>query len=271
MTISKTLAGALAVALMGGAATSALASGLPGVPVITPSDLPTGGATFGATDFTSQFNSMSGSGAGSATLGDMTAGAALIVPDITVSGAIGSGVVETHASAAASFTENFVISGTPGAVVPIIIQGVATGSGSGDGLAFAQVGLEPFNDSRDEQIVFQFNSCNSSCGGAFDKSYNVLAGVTYSVVLSASGEFLTNPTATVSSVGAFSAEVDPPSLISISPTFLDQNPGFSLVTNDGLVPPTPGVPEPASWALMIAGFGLAGSMLRRRRTLVSAA
>lgn len=26
----------------------------------------------------------------------------------------------------------------------------------------------------------------------------------------------------------------------------------------------PGVPEPASWALMIAGFGLTGAMLRRR-------
>jgi len=25
-----------------------------------------------------------------------------------------------------------------------------------------------------------------------------------------------------------------------------------------------GVPEPASWALMIAGFGLAGATLRRR-------
>ena len=29
-------------------------------------------------------------------------------------------------------------------------------------------------------------------------------------------------------------------------------------------PPPPGVPEPATWAMMIAGFGLAGSALRRR-------
>jgi microcystin-dependent protein len=28
---------------------------------------------------------------------------------------------------------------------------------------------------------------------------------------------------------------------------------------------SPGVPEPASWALMIGGFGLAGVALRRRR------
>lgn len=32
---------------------------------------------------------------------------------------------------------------------------------------------------------------------------------------------------------------------------------------------TGGVPEPASWALMIAGFGLAGATLRRRRTLAA--
>jgi hypothetical protein len=30
-----------------------------------------------------------------------------------------------------------------------------------------------------------------------------------------------------------------------------------------------GVPEPATWAMMIGGFGLAGAMLRRRRTLAA--
>jgi hypothetical protein len=34
--------------------------------------------------------------------------------------------------------------------------------------------------------------------------------------------------------------------------------------------PTGGVPEPASWALMILGFGLAGSVMRRRRTAIAA-
>jgi hypothetical protein len=32
---------------------------------------------------------------------------------------------------------------------------------------------------------------------------------------------------------------------------------------------TPGVPEPATWAMMIAGFGMAGGALRRRRALVA--
>ncbi len=35
--------------------------------------------------------------------------------------------------------------------------------------------------------------------------------------------------------------------------------------------PTGGVPEPGAWALMIAGFGGAGAMLRRRRTGIRAA
>jgi hypothetical protein len=33
---------------------------------------------------------------------------------------------------------------------------------------------------------------------------------------------------------------------------------------------TSGAPEPAGWALMIGGFGLAGAALRRRRTALTA-
>lgn len=33
--------------------------------------------------------------------------------------------------------------------------------------------------------------------------------------------------------------------------------------------PTGGIPEPATWAMMIAGFGLAGSAIRRRRALTA--
>ncbi len=35
---------------------------------------------------------------------------------------------------------------------------------------------------------------------------------------------------------------------------------------DGVLTVRPAVPEPASWALMIAGFGMTGAALRRRRT-----
>lgn len=41
--------------------------------------------------------------------------------------------------------------------------------------------------------------------------------------------------------------------------------GLDNVTFDRVVATTPGVPEPATWALMLAGFGGAGAMLRSRR------
>jgi hypothetical protein len=36
-------------------------------------------------------------------------------------------------------------------------------------------------------------------------------------------------------------------------------------------PPGPGIPEPTEWAMLIAGFGMAGVVLRRRRASVAAA
>jgi hypothetical protein len=41
----------------------------------------------------------------------------------------------------------------------------------------------------------------------------------------------------------------------------------SVFTYDGVR--TPGVPEPATWATMIGGFGLAGATLRRRRSVLA--
>ena len=42
-----------------------------------------------------------------------------------------------------------------------------------------------------------------------------------------------------------------------------------VFTYDGAPSTTGGVPEPASWALMIGGLGLAGAMLRRRRSVLA--
>jgi hypothetical protein len=49
---------------------------------------------------------------------------------------------------------------------------------------------------------------------------------------------------------------------------------FNLVNGDGdtatlVFPASSGTPEPASWALMIGGFGLAGAALRRRRAVAA--
>jgi hypothetical protein len=49
--------------------------------------------------------------------------------------------------------------------------------------------------------------------------------------------------------------------------------GKSSLALDGgvLPPPTPGVPEPTTWAMLIAGFGLVGAVARRRRQVAVAA
>ena len=46
----------------------------------------------------------------------------------------------------------------------------------------------------------------------------------------------------------------------------------ALLSRDGHQNMVPGgVPEPAIWALMISGFGMAGAMLRRRRWVAATA
>jgi len=53
----------------------------------------------------------------------------------------------------------------------------------------------------------------------------------------------------------------------VSRTYGD--PDFAFTADSAVVNGVGGVPEPASWALMIAGFGLAGASLRRRRALAA--
>jgi len=49
----------------------------------------------------------------------------------------------------------------------------------------------------------------------------------------------------------------------------DESWGIDTFHLGAVTPGTRGIPEPATWALMIAGFGLAGATLRRRRALAA--
>ena len=47
--------------------------------------------------------------------------------------------------------------------------------------------------------------------------------------------------------------------------------GYAYLDGFGaVVPPPGGAPEPATWAMLIAGFGLAGTAMRRRRAALAA-
>jgi hypothetical protein len=52
---------------------------------------------------------------------------------------------------------------------------------------------------------------------------------------------------------------------------VDTGLAFTSSTVDGeVIDPTPAIPEPSSWVMLIAGFGLVGAAARRRRTVVAA-
>ncbi|MBS0503749.1 MAG: PEPxxWA-CTERM sorting domain-containing protein [Proteobacteria bacterium] len=62
--------------------------------------------------------------------------------------------------------------------------------------------------------------------------------------------------------GAEGAVIDPLTGDFIFSTFGGGNSLF--VINGFVAPPNPGVPEPATWAMLIAGFGMAGASVRLR-------
>ena len=55
----------------------------------------------------------------------------------------------------------------------------------------------------------------------------------------------------------------------VLPAGVTANSGTWLINNRRVDPNAGAVPEPATWALMIGGFGMAGAVLRRRRTLAA--
>jgi hypothetical protein len=146
--------------------------------------------------------------------------------------------------------------------VPLTITGSVSASAGGQATADAYISGTNFDGVEtcaDPSGVLRCIGVTVTGAATLDASYSLPAGAIASVVLSAIGD------AGLPGLGSFSASADP--MITIDPTFLAQNPGYSLVFSPNLA-----VPEPASWALMLIGVGGLGAALRAsRRSLTAAA
>ncbi len=149
--------------------------------------------------------------------------------------------------------------------------GVGAGRGNNpDGLWLSD------GSANGSDTVITFDSAFAATISSLDFDFTTFVGGVTLTIWDKDGTTLltANPAAT------FGAYADPGSYLHFGVASANGVGGFSLfgggvegntsidnvVVNAG----APGVPEPATWALMLTGFGLAGASLRRRRIAVAA-
>ena len=166
--------------------------------------------------------------------------------------------VGTIANASLSY-QFAILSPVPG-TIHLLIDAVANAGGYGNFNADSTVDFSAKDGSLNLTLAHAhassigFNNVYSSGG---TNSYALLANKIYTFRLTADGY-------TKNSDSGFSALADPK--ISFDPAF-SRPAGTSLLFSPNI--PT-AVPEPASWALLLCGFGLVGALNRRRQPLVAA-
>ncbi len=180
------------------------------------------------------------------------------------SGPLGGGQI-----AEASISYKFaVLSAFPGSV-HILINGAAQAFGSGN--YFSEGGVDLFGSTG--ATVAWAHKCHASPGcnsinqvgtSGGPRAVTVNANEAYQIRLYASG-------GTFDANSSFNAWADP--TITFDPDYAAPqgatfafSPGIPVARVDA-----GGVPEPATWAMMLMGFGGLGAMLRRRRSLPLAA
>jgi hypothetical protein len=186
--------------------------------------------------------------------------------------AVTAAVVSTSASAATSMDGTFAASiiGISSNTASIDLGSVLTntsltivGSATGDldGSTGTFLTVSPFTAT--DGSAYSFTSTLGNFTGTLSDVLS--AGPVSSRVLTAYA------LGTFTPAGSFSSFVAGPASLTFSFTQNNANGaisgGFTMST-----PPVaaPGVPEPAAWAMLIAGFGLTGAAMRRRRIAVAA-
>lgn len=183
--------------------------------------------------------------------------------------AIAQSTVFTQSGANLNF--DLKLDGPAGGLVEVLVATSGQVVTSGDMYARAALSLNAFVGGQTEfplQLVAV--RCTGLEAGCFDETaqsaWNHAAlsiwlrpNVLYSGLLQASVSQLQN------GVGSGSAFADP--IFSLAPG----NPGYTLIGSHSSLVSTGAVPEPSSWAMLIAGFGLIGAAARRQRPMARAA
>jgi len=186
--------------------------------------------------------------------------------------AVAAAAISTSASAATTMNGTYaasiigISSSTPsiglGSVLTnttFTIVGSATGDLDGSTGTFLTV--SPFTAT--DGAAYSFTSTRGNFTGTLDNVFSV--GPVSNRVLTAFA------LGTFTPAGSFSSFVAGPASLTFS--FTQNNSGGAISGGFTLSTPpipTPGVPEPAAWAMLIAGFGLTGAAMRRRRIAVAA-
>jgi hypothetical protein len=193
-------------------------------------------------------------------------------------------LVELHASNAAAFAALTPLLGTSGAIASISGSYALAATGQAYALAYANTGIYlPLDPSLDRtfgstcDFSGYYSSTGAGCGaGSYTIDLNFVAGATFtdgdplsiygSIYLSADTH--AGRTGVAGDAGQSSAFIDP--TITLNPLF--NSPLYTLNIGNAVVPVPPGaVPEPAAWALLLAGFGVVGGVARRSRLRTVAA
>jgi hypothetical protein len=160
--------------------------------------------------------------------------------------------------AQATIFRTFLIVGPdPDALIPVVFSGSGTVSGTVGGAGSAYLGFA--GHSWSANTTFAGGSHTFKVHDLFYLQTNVVYGYELGAEAVADSDYR-------ESSDAFTQVV-----ASVDPTFQIQGafaglyhfvglPASAIVTN-----PTSAAPEPASWAMMVSGFGLVGSAMRRRR------
>lgn len=166
-------------------------------------------------------------------------------------------------SSATAQWEIKVTGGGPGDVIPIIITGSFSANSTGGGAAGGGLAFGDFDFPLTYLAQYSCAGGVGDCGPqGFVLHTLVSANSLYSILIGAGGS--------VSSAGgSYTATLDPMASFDLSANF-DFSPFTLHVSPDAVGGGgNGGIPEPASWALMILGFGAVGASLRSRRPVAA--